>query len=104
MDHSWRRRLQRYDRVFVVLQENEPYWKPISIHREKPAINPNHVSIKGTVRYVLQGSWNPETQRLDSTRTTVHIRYGIENYFVPEGKGQELERLPEGNRVDLVVA
>ncbi len=45
--------------------------------------------IKGEVRYA---------------RGNIAVRYGIENYFVPEGEGRALERPRAEERVDILVA
>ncbi len=34
----------------------------------------------------------------------VNVRYGIENYFVPEGQGRVLEELREGETISFRVA
>ena len=37
-------------------------------------------------------------------RDGVRVRYGIENYFVPEGEGMALERPAEGEEITILVA
>ncbi|MFQ5953689.1 MAG: GDYXXLXY domain-containing protein [Kiloniellales bacterium] len=80
------------DTVYVLLRKGEPYWEPVSIHRERPPASPDHVAIKGEV-VPTWGRWTP-----------ISIRYGIENYFIPEGEGRELERPTQGEEVSVLVA
>ena len=71
--------------VWVTLDTRERIARPVAVSDWGPA--PDAPSIRGTV-----------------TRTsgdTVTIEYGIEEYFVPEGTGREVERAQE---VDVVVA
>jgi uncharacterized membrane-anchored protein len=86
--------------VYVVLQQGETYWEPVSVHARRPAAQPSHVVIRGRVTSVDSHRLSPETgqaERLD----TLQVDYGIGSYFVPEGEGRELERPSAGNRVDL---
>lgn len=79
-----------HGRIYVLLKKGEPYWQPVSLHHELPPAQPDHVAIKGEVEYV----------RLK----VVSVRYGIENYFVPEGEGMALERPSAGETVSIRVA
>ncbi|MFH1674811.1 MAG: GDYXXLXY domain-containing protein [Pseudomonadota bacterium] len=94
---------QRHERVYVLLQEGERYWTPVSIHHTMPPRADGQVAIRGTVHYVQNTRWNQETQKTDTVRN-LRVRYGIENYFVPEGKGRELERRPSNGKVEILIA
>lgn len=88
---------ERHDEVYVVLRKGEEFWEPVSIHHETPAPGPDSVVIRGHVEY--SGIW------IDGeSRGGISIRYGIENYFVPEGEGRALERPAEGEEVTILVA
>jgi len=87
----------RHDRVYVMLREHEDGWKAVSIHREMPAHGPESVIIRGEVQY--SGIWTGS-----ETRDGINIRYGIENYFVPEGEGRALERPAENEKISILVA
>jgi uncharacterized membrane-anchored protein len=82
---------ERHDEIYVLLRAAEPYWEPVSIHHLRPEVPAQHVGIKGKVGY-------------SSSRQETSVRYGIENYFVPEGEGRALERPAEGEEVSLLVA
>ena len=82
---------ERHDEIFVLLRAAEPYWEPVSIHHDRPEVPAQHVAIKGEVGY-------------STSQHETSVRYGIENYFVPEGEGRALERPAEGEEVSLLVA
>jgi uncharacterized membrane-anchored protein len=80
-----------HDRIYVALQAGEKYWQPVSIHHDRPAAPPDGVVLKGEVTSINRRRWNRD--RKSSTEgDSLTVRYGIENYFVPEGEGRELER------------
>ena len=89
---------KRHDKVYVELQQHGKYWHPIAIHHDLPK-NEN-VVLAGKVQYVNEHTWNAELQESEEI-TTLHIKYGIENYFVPEGEGLDLERRDNDQIVDI---
>ena len=97
------RPFKAHERVYVLLRKGDPYWAPVSIHHEWPGLPPDHVTLKGTVIRAGSRRWN---QELRSWEVTEHlmVRYGIENYFVPEGKGRDLERPKPGEKISIRVA
>lgn len=92
-----------HDPIYVVLTPGNKYWTPVSIHRERPSVTPPQVFIKGRVRWAMETHWDPETQT-HVPGASIHVRYGIENYFVPEGEGKDLELRPSGELIDIRVA
>ena len=63
--------------VYVHLVQRGDVWVATGVARER---NPDwDVAIKGKVRSTTPGS-------------VLEMEYGIENYFVPEGEGREIER------------
>lgn len=81
-------KFKAHERIYVLLREEGPYWQPVSMHHERPELGDGQVAIKGEVKSFY---CNGEVTHLDT-------RYGIENYFVPEGEGLALER-PENEEV-----
>ena len=71
----------RDETVYVVLEKGEKYWDAVGVYIDKPQLNNNQVLMKGKLNY---GS----------------IQYGIETYYVEEGKGREIERK---NNMDVMV-
>ena len=92
---------KRHDKVYVELQQQGKYWHPVAIHHNHPK-NEN-VVLAGKVQHINENTWNAELQESENI-TTLHIKYGIENYFVPEGEGLDLERRDNGQIVDIRVA
>lgn len=88
---------ERHDTIYVLLRPGDQYWEPVSIHRDRPEIPDGHVAIKGDV----EGNWG--IWRDGESRPGIRVRYGIENYFVPEGEGRELER-PGDKTVSILAA
>lgn len=81
----------RRDRIYVMLRKGEKFWEPVSVHHEMPAHGQDSVIIRGEVQWT-------------GGRDGINIRYGIENYFVPEGEGMALERPTEGEEVTMLIA
>ncbi len=88
---------KRHDRVYVMLRKGEEYWDAVSIHHERPVHGPDSVIIRGEAQY--SGIWSGGEER-----GGINVRYGIENYFVPEGEGMALERPAEGDVVSILIA
>lgn len=94
---------RRNDQVYVTLKEGKPYWQAVGVHHVEPALAPGEVAIKGEVLYSQDRVWNPETSESEPGKN-ITVRYGIEEYFVPEGEGRRLERPTEGEVISLRIA
>lgn len=90
---------KKNDCIYVILKEGDPYWQPVSVHHNKPAVYPGHVTIKGKVNHMGNPFWDGATRK-----SNVNIKYGIESYFVPEGEGKGLERPKDDERIAILVA
>ena len=90
-----------HDPVHVLLRPGDRYWEAVSLHRSRPEVPSRQVAIKGRVDYI---GWNFIGEDSAPIETGITIRYGIENYFVPEGTGGDLERPPEGEEISIQVA
>lgn len=67
-------------RVFVRLSKIDEDWQAVQVSLNPiKDIGPNEVMIKGYV-----GQW--------PLADSINVVYGIESYFVPEGKGKDIER------------
>jgi uncharacterized membrane-anchored protein len=80
------------DRVYVVLQENtaDRIYKAKAVFSNKPSLSDGEVALKGRVEYVDNES--------------IRITYGIEQYYVKENTGKELEEQAGSLVVKLKVA
>lgn len=96
-------KFKRKQPLFVVLEPGERYWQPLSVHHQPPVLTDKQVMLSGEVTYFTPTLWDSDLQK-SLKRPNVRVRYGIENYFVPEGEGRKLERPTEGKRIDIEVA
>jgi uncharacterized membrane-anchored protein len=83
--------------VFVTVQRDGETWKPVAVNETRPNPGPDQTVMQGR----LAGNWWPGLGR---TPHQVRINYGIERYYVPEGKGLELEKAARDKKLAVVVA
>ncbi len=83
---------------YVVLEKKgDGAWTPAKISRAMPQeTSPDRIVLKART---LHG-WRIDTSRDGS----VAVRYGIESYFLPEGRGKELEKLAREKKLATLVA
>jgi len=74
-------------RVWVTLRKGDPYWSAVSVSGVKPAVATGEVAVLGTVQWM---SWNGRANLRGPAE--VSVRYGIEQFYVPEGQGEDIER------------
>lgn len=94
---------RRNETVYVVLAPGEPYWQPASVHHTYPVLANGQVALKGEVIYAMDSTWNPQTSKSEPCKC-LQVRYGIEDYFVPEGEGRKLEQPVQDETVMLRIA
>lgn len=92
--------MKKYDSIFVTLKKIKGVWYPTALHRKHPEVRPNYLILKGKIKYISR----PYNSSRGRSMLTYSVRYGIENYFVPEGTGMELERPKKGEKVSIQVA
>jgi uncharacterized membrane-anchored protein len=83
--------------VFVTLQREGETWKPVAVNETKPVAGPDQTIMRGRLAY----NWWPTTGR---TPHQVRINYGIERYYVQEGKGLDLEKAARDKKLAVLVA
>ncbi len=76
--------------VYAALSKKEKFWTIDSVSHEKPDINKNQVCMKGRVT--------------GSSSRIISVEWGIESYFVPEGKGRQIERQINAENVSVIVS
>jgi len=84
--------------VYVTLQKSETgAWDVVRSSTTRPdTAAPDQVVLKGRVSFVsAAGADVPAWAR---------VRYGIESFFVPEGKGRELEQLVREKKLSALIA
>ena len=74
------------DTVYVALRQSGKYWTAQNVQKTKPLSG--EIALKGRVE---SGGIETQTDVFPSRRfsnSRIHVIYGIEEYFIPEGKGQ----------------
>jgi uncharacterized membrane-anchored protein len=83
--------------VFVTLQRDGETWKPVAVSDKKPAVKSDQTVMQGRLAH----HWWPGSGQ---TPQQIRINYGIERYYVQEGKGLELENAARDKKLAVVVA
>lgn len=98
---------KRHDTIFVVLardgESGGEYWKAVSVHHGRPLPGDGQAVIRGSVEYTGDTIWDA-AQNKSVEAKHAHVKYGIEDYFVQEGTGRELERPKQDEKVSIQVA
>lgn len=79
------------DKIYLALELKDGYGVPKKIYRTPPE---DGLYIKGTVKDVIY-DWGEDEASIiteESHIKELRVEYGIESYFVPEGRGIEVER------------
>ncbi|AKB36653.1 putative membrane-anchored protein [Methanosarcina siciliae C2J] len=98
------RHFEYNDRVYLALAVEDGYGVPKKIYSTPPD---NELYIKGTVKQLIY-DWEEDGDGLIAEEPRIkglRVEYGIESYFVPEGRGIEIERQQWGGEegVDVKV-
>lgn len=94
---------KRHDTVWVALRPDGDGAQAISVHHQRSDIAPGLLALKGEVQHFSESEWDRATRKLVPQRT-LHVRYGIEQYYVQEGSGRQIERPQGGEKVSIRVA
>jgi uncharacterized membrane-anchored protein len=94
---------RRHDTVWVAIKPDPDGAKAVSVHRQRSAIAPGLLALKGEVQFLNENTWDPTTNKSVNQRT-LNVRYGIEQYYIQEGAGRQIERPQGGAKVSILVA
>lgn len=94
---------QRHDRIWVAIKPDPDGAKAVSVHHQRSAIPPDLLALKGEVQHLNNSEWD-RTANKSVKQRTLHVRYGIEQYYVQEGTGGQVERPKGGEKVAVLVA
>ncbi|AKB78269.1 putative membrane-anchored protein [Methanosarcina horonobensis HB-1 = JCM 15518] len=77
------------DRIYLVLELENGYGVPKKIYRNPPD---DELYIKGKVKGI-EHDWETDGEGIidETDIEKLTVEYGIESYFVPEGRGKEIE-------------
>lgn len=88
--------MKHHDVVFVALEKKGVFWHPVAVFKSIPENKKSWVIIKGYVDVPGRSGVGSMSQ--------VSVKYGIENYFVPEGEGRELEDFRNQGDISMQIA
>lgn len=94
---------KRHDTVWVALKPEPDGAKAFSVHHQRNAVPTGLIALKGEVDDFDGGAW-VRTGNRQARQHTLFVRYGIEQYFVQEGTGRQIERPTGGEKVTIRVA
>ena len=94
---------KRHDTVWVAIKPDPDGAKAVSAHHQRSAIAPGLLALKGEVQRLNENEWDRTTNKSVKQRT-LNVRYGIEQYYVQEATGRQLERPRGGEKVSILVA
>lgn len=83
---SGRQQIRNGDTVYVILKQSGKYYFAQNVQKTKPT--DGGIFIKGTVSSGGVDAQSGVFQNQNFGNSSLHIVYGIEDYFIPEGKGQ----------------
>jgi len=94
---------KRHETVWVALKADPEGAQAVSVHHRRDAVAPGLLALKGEVQSVNDYAWDRTTNKSVKQRT-LQVRYGIEQYYVAEGTGRQVERPRGGEKVAIRVA
>jgi len=80
-------KIRNGDTVYVILQKDKKYWIAQKVQKTKPT-GKNQIFIKGKV---VSGGLESQAKFFSHQRfrrSRIHVIYGIEEYYIPEGKAR----------------
>jgi uncharacterized membrane-anchored protein len=86
-----------YDAVYVTVAEAPDGWQATSMRRAAPS---DGIFLKGVVENIFVR----DSCKVAAPCTEYQIAYNLEQFFVPEGKGRELETIRNDQRMSVDVA
>ena len=94
------REFVRGDTIYVLLRPEGEYWQALSLYHARPVVAEGQIAIKGRVEFINQRTF-PRPGAPAEPGKSIDVKYGVENYFVPEGEGRALERPKPGETVSI---
>ncbi|HJW81280.1 MAG TPA: GDYXXLXY domain-containing protein [Acidiferrobacterales bacterium] len=94
------REFERGDTIYVLLRQQGEFWEAVSLHHVSPPLAAGQIAIKGRVEFINQRTI-PRPGTPAEPGKSIDVKYGVENYFVPEGEGRALERPKPGETVSI---
>lgn len=90
---------------YVTLAKDGETWKPVGVSAQPEPATADRISLKGRPRgYWPRIAGAATTAQPGAREPTMTVRYGIESYFVSEGKGRPLEASARERKLAAIVA
>lgn len=90
--------VKRGDWLYITLERQaDATYAPVAVSR-------SHPGVAGPDQIVLRGRVQNATRAGRAGTGDLFMAYGIESYFVPEGKGLELEELARDRKLAAIIA
>ncbi|HEY3314568.1 MAG TPA: GDYXXLXY domain-containing protein [Bacillota bacterium] len=89
--------------VWVTLKKGNPYWKAMAVTIRRPRVGDDEMAAKAKVMWYDPGSAADGTGRTQSQPARVSLRYGIEQFYLPEGQGKGIEGQASSLTVEALV-
>lgn len=97
---------------YVTLAKTGDAWTPAALTTEPQTATSDRISIKARARYGWALTARARVAPVGQTTSTpapppvpsMSVRYGIESYFVPEGKGKPLEQMAREKKLAALIA
>jgi uncharacterized membrane-anchored protein len=91
------------DTIYVTIEKkpDSDLWQAVAITHARPE---GRIALKGSVVDVRDETDRGEGQPRCADCKRYGVEYGLEQFFVPEGKGRELERVRNDQRMQVDVA
>lgn len=94
---------KQHDTVWVALKPDPDGAKAVSVHHQRSAIAPGLLALKGEVQNFNSIEWDSAANK-SVNRNSLHVRYGIEQYYIQEGTGKNLEQQRGDEKVSIRIA
>ncbi len=101
---------------YVTLKKNGDAWEPTAVSAKPIAATPDTVTLKARMRHgwyegtrrrvaaPTASTPNPTPMPATPPERVYNVRYGIESYFVQEGKGRAVEKVAAERKLAAVIA
>lgn len=97
----------RPSHFYVTLGKTGDTWKPIAVSLKPVPPTADQITLKARPRYgYWPGRMKPQASRTPppQNEAVMQLRYGIEAYFVAEGKGLDLEQTAREKKLAALIA
>ena len=92
---------RRGQSVWVTVAKGQEFWSAVAVSDKRPAVQNGQVALRAIVEFD-NSAWDPAPGE-PRTMPQLFVRYGIEQFYVPEGEGKDLETRQRDMTVQALV-